>query len=122
MKTKTKKLTLRLGLVCDGCGLTISEEFTGQGLGGAAFRAWAVRQWAESIHGWSCIEGLDRCEECAAAPAASVEEDVKALMRSVLRDMDLAALQLRAGKFLDASATFADVKASVFQLDKLVGK
>lgn len=121
MKTK-KKETLRLGLVCDGCGLVISEEFSGQGLGGAAFRGWAVRQWAEALHGWSCIEGLDRCKDCAAAPPASVEDDVKVLLRGVRRDMDLAALQLRAGKFIDASATFADVKASVFQLEKLVGK
>lgn len=121
MKTK-KKETLRLGLVCDGCGLTISEEFTGQGLGGAAFRAWAVRQWAVSMHGWSCIEDLDRCGECAAAPPASVEDDVRTLLLGVRRDMDLAALQLRAGKYLDASVTFADVKASVFQLEKLVGK
>lgn len=121
MKTK-KKETLRLGLVCDNCGQTISEEFNGEGLERPEFRGWAVRQWAEALHGWSCIAGLDRCRDCVAVPPASVEGDVKVLLRGVRRDMDLAALQLRAGKFLEASATFADVKASVFQLEKLVGK
>lgn len=124
MKTQEQEATtvVLLGVYCDNCGLAVSADFKVRVADGPEVRGEYVRAWAVKDYGWSCVEGLDLCADCQTVEPSVEPVEAGDLLRSIRRDMDLAALQLRAGKFLDASVTFADVKASVFKLEKLVGK
>ncbi|AYN58605.1 hypothetical protein PBI_MELONS_59 [Arthrobacter phage Melons] len=100
MTTKEAGEIVLLGVYCDSCGVTQQGDFKVRASDSSEVRLGYVRAWAEE-RGWSCRPGLDLCEGCSKHGA------------ELLKGLEEIGEYLRAGEYLAAAATLADVQALV---------
>lgn len=90
-----------LGVYCDNCGVTRKGDFKVRESDSPEIRLGYVRAWAAEELGWTVRPGLDLCGDCSKHGA------------ELLKGLEELGAYMRAGEYLSAAATLADVQALV---------